>query len=262
MEQIKKLSNHKKMAKNNWTRKEHIVAFNLYCKTPFTKINSSNAGVQELAPIIGRSVGAVAMKLANFARLDPTLKARGIKGLERGSKGEEEVWEEFHGNWEELAYESERILAEFKNEDVENSADLDKENLPSEGKERETIVKTRVNQSFFRKTVLASYDNRCCITGIQIPELLIGSHIKPWSSDQENRMNPRNGLCLNALHDKAFDRGLITIDEDFKIVISEKLEEVDKNFFKVYQGGKIKLPQKFYPEKEFLQYHNDVIFKG
>jgi len=250
------------MARENWTRKEHIVAFNLYCKTPFSKINSSNYGVQKLAPVIGRSVGAVAMKLANFARLDPALQERGIKGLQRGSKGEEEVWEEFHGNWEELAYKSERILAEFKNENVEDSADLDKDDLPSEGKERESVVKTRVNQSFFRKTILASYDNRCCITGIKIPELLIGSHIKPWSSDEKNRMNPRNGLCLNALHDKAFDRGLITISEGFKIILSQKLKKANEKFFQNYDGKEIEMPQKFYPEKEFLQYHNDVIFQG
>ena len=75
-------------------------------------------------------------------------------------------------------------------------------------------------------------------------------------------MNPQNGLCLNALHDKAFDRGLITISRDFKVVLSGKLKEVDKNFFKIYESKEIELPQKFYPEKEFLKYHNDVIFQG
>ena len=97
------------MANNNWTKEEHILAFNLYCKIPFTKINANYAQVKELALILGRSNNSVAMKLANFARLDPVLKARNISGLTQGAKGEETVWNEFHNNWNDLAYESEQI---------------------------------------------------------------------------------------------------------------------------------------------------------
>lgn len=65
------------------------------------------------------------------------------------------------------------------------------------------------------------------MTGISISELLIASHIKPWkvSNNEDEKTNPRNGLCLNALHDKAFDRGLITIDKNYKIIVSSKLKE-------------------------------------
>ena len=80
-----------------------------------------------------------------------------------------------------------------------------------DGKEKERIIKTRVNQSLFRKVVLATYNNKCCITGLAQPELLIASHIIPWSVNEKERLNPSNGICLNALHDKAFDSGLIAI---------------------------------------------------
>jgi len=252
------------MAKHNWSREELIVAFNLYCKTPFTKINASNKGVKALAPVIGRSASAVALKLANFARLDPALQERNISGMSHGSKGEAEIWNEFNCNWEELAWQSENILAELKNDSVQNTADILKENLPAEGKERELFVKTRVNQSFFRKTILASYDNHCCITGISLPGLLVASHIVPWAVDKDNRMNPCNGLCLNALHDKAFDKGLITITPDCTIKISKILKAKKSKtdtFFTPYSGRKITLPQKFYPSKEFIEYHNKYIFR-
>ena len=74
--------------KNIWTYEEHILAFNLYCKIPFSKINANYPPVKELAKIINRSNSSVAMKLANFARLDPALKARNISGLTQGAKGE------------------------------------------------------------------------------------------------------------------------------------------------------------------------------
>lgn len=246
-----------------WNREELIVAFNLYCKTPFTKINSSNKAVKELAPIIGRSASAVALKLANFARLDPALQERNISGMSHGSKEEAAIWNEFNGNWEELAYQSEQILAQFRNETIENTADILKEDLPVEGRERETLIRARVNQSFFRKTILASYDNHCCITGLAIPELLIASHIVPWSVDEKNRLNPCNGLCMNALHDKAFDSGLITIMPDYTIKLSEKLKRkhsVIDSFFTYYENKTITLPQRFLPSAEFIRYHNERIF--
>ncbi len=248
-----------------WSRDELIVAFNLYCKTPFTKINAKNKAVIELAPILGRSASSVALKLANFARLDPALQKRNIAGMRHGSKAEVEIWNEFSNDWEGLAYKSESILANYKNEPIENSSGIITKDLPREGREREAIVKTRVNQSFFRQTILASYDNKCCITGISLPELLIASHIIPWAVDEENRMNPCNGLCLNALHDKAFDRGLITVTTDYKLKVSEALTANNSDtllFFTAYNNKRITLPQRFTPTKQFLEYHNQYVYTG
>ncbi len=253
------------MTRDNWTRDELIIAFNLYCKIPFSKITSKNPEIINLAKIIGRTPSAVALKLVNFARLDPELQKRKIVGMSHGSKSEEKIWNEFHGNWEELAYESEILLARFKGEPIENSVMINLDNIPNEGKEREATIKARVNQNFFRSAILASYDNKCCITGISIPELLVASHIVPWSIDEKNRLNPHNGLCLNLLHDKAFDRGLITITEDYKIklssaIIDYKDDEAIEKFFLPYNNRSIFLPKKFLPDKYFLRYHYKNIF--
>ena len=254
------------MTARNWSREELIVAFNLYCKTPFGRIHIRNPEIIELASLIGRTPSAVSWKLANFARLDPTLQERGILGASHGSKGEREVWEEFNNDWENLSFESEKLLAQLFGKSVEEVADIEVEDLPL-GKERETTVRVRVNQGFFRSSVLAAYSNRCCITGLAIPDLLNASHIVPWSVDSQNRVNPHNGLCLNALHDRAFDRGLLTITLDHKVRLSSLVKGLPKpdaatELLLRYENSEIALPEKFAPESRFLEYHICNIFRG
>lgn len=252
------------MAKNNWTREETIIAFNVYCKIPFKSSSKTNPFVIKYANIIGRSPSALNMKIGNFGRLDPELKKQGITGLVNGSKLEEVIWREFNGNWEKLAFESEVLIAKFQNKKIEEIEDIETNNFP-EGKERETIIKTRVNQNFFRSTILSSYNLKCCITGLSIPDFLVASHIKPWAKDKKNRINPRNGLCLNSIHDKAFDKGFITVTPDYEVLISNYFDrylndETVNNFFFKYKNQKIMLPDKFLPSKEFLDYHYQNIF--
>ena len=161
------------MAKsNNWTKEETIVAFNVYCKIPFKSSSKTNPTIIKYANIIGRSPSALNMKVGNFGRLDPELKKQGIVGLGNGSKLDEIVWNEFNGNWEKLAYESELLIAEFQNKKVEEIIDDGVFEFPL-GTERETIIKQRVNQNFFRSTILSSYNLKCCITGLSISESLI-----------------------------------------------------------------------------------------
>lgn len=252
--------------KIDWTHDQLILAFNLYCKLGFSKIKYTHPAIIELSKLIDRTPSAVAFKLVNFARLDPELQKRGVKGMDHGSKGEEIIWAEFNNNWDELAYQSELLLARYKHMPVYELADIDLIEIPREGLEREALVKVRVNQSFFRKTILASYDNRCCITGISIPQLLVASHIIPWAKDKDNRVNPHNGLCLNALHDKAFDKGLITITPDFQIKVSPYLLETKNKetlsfILNLPKQGMVK-PQRFVPLSAFLEYHNTNIFKA
>lgn len=248
--------------KNDWSKDETIIAFNVYCKIPFKSSSKTNATIIKYAKIIGRSPSALNMKVGNFGRLDPELKKQGITGLVNGAKLEEVVWDEFNGNWEKLAFESELLLAKFQNKSIEEIIDL--EDLPL-GKERETIIKTRVNQSFFRSTILSSYNQKCCITGLTIPDFLVASHIIPWKEDEKNRLNPHNGLCLNSIHDKAFDRGFITITPDFKVLISKCFKEYSNEIavnelFSKYNNQSIILPDRFLPSKEFLDYHYQNIF--
>lgn len=249
------------MAKNNWTKEETIVAFNVYCKVPFKNSSKSNPVVIKYANIIGRSPSALNMKIGNFGRLDPELKRQGISGLVNGSKLEEVVWDEFNCNWDKLAFESEELIAKFQNKKIE---EINLEVFP-EGIERKTIIKTRINQSFFRSTILSSYNSKCCMTGLSIPELLVASHIKPWSKDKENRINPHNGLCLNSIHDKAFDRGFLTVTPDYKINVSKYFNDYSddrsvNDFFIKYDKQDIIKPERFLPAKEFLDYHFQNIF--
>lgn len=255
------------MKNKNWSHDELIVAFNLYCKIPFGKIHIRNPDIKSLATVLGRTPSAVSWKLANFARLDPALKKRSISGATHGGKGEIGVWEEFNNDWEKLSYESENLLAQMTGKKNDIEADINKDELPKQGKEREAIVRVRINQNFFRLAVLAAYDSKCCITNLAIPELLNASHIKPWAKDAVNRVNPRNGLCLNVLHDRAFDRGLITITPDYNIKTSKhlhkfRLDKPAKNFLLRYNGKRIKLPGRFLPDLSFLEYHNKEIFEN
>ncbi len=252
------------MTRKDWTREELILAFNLYCKTPFGKIHTRNPNIIELAKLLGRTPSAVSWKLANIARLDPALKERQISGATHGNKAEVQIWEEFHQNWEELAFESERLLAWLKHVPLQESAGIPVEEQFGEGKESESIVRIRVKQYFFRQMVLATYSYRCCITGLAVPELLNASHIVPWSVDPKNRLNPRNGLCLNSLHDRAFDRGLLTITTDYQVKVSTKLKILsdDASLFLLlrYDNVRVNLPDRFVPDNNFLAYHNENVF--
>src|ERR1700722_18439233 len=224
------------MRTGGWTRDQLILAFNLYCKIAFSRIHYRNPEIIALAKAIGRTPSAVSWKLANFASLDPSLRSRKISGATHGAKAEREIWEEFSGDWERLAYESEKLTIAVHHAEV-----VTDESLFPEGKTREAIVRVRVNQAFFRAAVLAAYDLCCCITGLAVPELLNASHIVPWRVDHKNRTNPRNGLCLNATHDRAFDCGLMTVTEDYRVKLSPMIKRVKgdalKTLFLQYENS-------------------------
>jgi putative restriction endonuclease len=232
----------------------------LYCKIPFGRQHKHAPEVIELSKVLHRTPDSVAIKLNNFSRLDPELQARGIKGMPHGAKGESEIWHEFEDNPGELAFESERLLAEFTGRKLEEVANIEEGDLPKEGIERERLVRVRVNQHFFRSAVLAAYDYKCCITGIAIPELLVASHIVPWARDPKQRMNPRNGLCLNALHDRAFDRGLMFFDSKLKVRFRGSLGDEGQglNWLLSFEGKSICPPRKFPPDLTFISIHEQI----
>lgn len=246
-----------------WTKDEEILAFALYCKTPFGKMHSRNDEIVHLANALGRTPASVSMKLCNFARFDEQLRARGVAGLSNGSHLDEEVWNEFSENLESLEEKSKQVLMRFRvSEENEQSSDL------PVGTTIRVEANARINQSFFRQTVLSNYAGACCITRLAVPALLTASHIKPWkdSNPQTERTNPRNGLCLNALHDRAFDRGLITVTTDYRVVVSKQIKEfysmeIVQEFFGKYDGKKIELPEKFLPARRFIEFHNTNIFE-
>lgn len=244
-----------------WTRDELILAINLYSKIEFGKMHSRNPEIIQLAKILNRTPGSVAFKLVNFASLDPDLKKRGIRGALHSSSLDKEVWNQFYENWDATFEKSEELLAKAKHVSVADLYDIDFTDIQQKGIDKKRLVNTRINQYRFRRMVLANYQGTCCITGLQQTDLLIASHITLWSKYENNRLNPANGLCLNALHDKAFESGLITVSaEDYTIKISsllKKRKEIEiENYFLKYEGKKIILPRKFLPAQDFLYIHN------
>ena len=245
--------------KNNWTREETIIAFNVYCKIPFKDSSKNHPMIVKYAKIIGRTPSALNMKVGNLGRLDPKLKEKGIVGLSHGSKVEQMVWDEFYADPEKLVYESECLIAKYSNESIEHTSHIDLANLP-QGTDRLALIKQRVNQSFFRNAVLSSYNSTCCISGIRNENLVEACHISDWKSDAKNRTNPHNGICLNPFFHRAYDRFYISITPDYSIEISDRLldsisDDVTRAYLQRINKRQIFLPEKFAPDKDLLQSH-------
>ena len=142
--------------------------------------------------------------------------------------------------------------------------------ITKEGEDKISMKKVRKGQDYFRRMILANYGCRCALTGIDIPQVLIASHIIPWEdkSHSKERLNPTNGICLSALYDKAFDKGLITFSpDDYTVVLSSALREneskeyYDKHFG-ILIGKKLMMPTTYKPNCDFLAYHRDKVFVG
>jgi putative restriction endonuclease len=258
------------MAKSDgWSREQLLIAYKLYCEMPFGKMHSRNPEIVRVSTLIGRTPSALAMKLTNIASLDPEIRSSGRKGLTGASQADKDMWNEMTSNWDHFAYEIEEAehsytARELLRKSEENDPDG---NTDYAGKTRNAIVQARIGQNFFRRAVLSAYEFKCCITGLDVPELLVASHIVPWKEDTNNRLNPMNGLCLSAIHDRAFDIGLISISDDHRLLLSGSLSNgrpgsyISYTFNK-YADKKIQLPEKFPPNNEFLKFHRNHIFRG
>jgi hypothetical protein len=253
------------VSSSRWTKDQLKLAFYLYCQLPFGKLHSRNPEIIHLAGLLGRTPSALAMKLVNFASLDPAITSTGRKGLDGASNLDREIWNEFHADWEKLAVECEMLR---RNLDTTTPIkdEADELLVPEDytGETRRVVTEQRIKQNFFRRAVLSSYRGRCCMSGLSDARLLVASHIVPWSKDKANRLNPSNGLCLSAIHDRAFDKGLITLTDDFKIVVSEELKRKNEPFIMEVllplHGRTIEPPERFAPQAEFIAWHRSQLF--
>jgi predicted restriction endonuclease len=209
------------------------------------------------------------MKLTNLASLDPEIRSTGRKGLSKVSQADRDIWEEMTSDWDRLANEIERVRYDYPDITLPSESKQESANIPVSyaGETRSALIEARVGQSFFRRSVLSAYEFKCCITGLAVPELLVASHIVPWRADPSNRLNPKNGLCLSAIHDRAFDLGLITISNDLRLLLSNRLRRSGSNSyightFRSYAGKTITMPEKFLPDIGFLKYHRENVFCG
>ena len=210
------------------------------------------------------------MKLSNLASIDPVFRKSGRKGLEGAGVFDRAMWDEHHAHLNELAPEGEALQAELMTGDAEAPIEVQPDGkvllVPEGSTEGTASVKVRRGQRYFRQAVLNAYKGHCAITGLGIRELLVASHIIPWSKAEEHRLNPQNGIALNALHDKAFDRGLITFDTDLRLVLALSLRDhfahaTVAQSFKTYEGQPLTFPAEAAgPKAEYLEYHLTTTF--
>jgi len=206
------------------------------------------------------------MKLVNFASLDPSQKARDISGLKNTSKLDRDVWNEIFSDWEKLAYESQKTFLKIQEKEVSDRF-IEAEGVVSaiEDTEVERTVRARLVQGFFRESVLANYRRRCSFCRFEVQEMLNASHIIPWKDNVERRADPTNGLCLCVFHDRAFDRGIMAINANMKIMISPRVKNFeDTTLFRIgileMEGNPIMLPEKFLPDTKAIDFHRSKIF--
>ena len=150
---------------------------------------------------------------------------------------------------------------------IEKKYEQDIRDIPQDlvGETKLRQVKTRVNQNIFRQIVLANYEGKCALTGIDLSELLVASHIIPWADNEQERLNPENGICLSSLYDKAFDKGLISFTNEQRVIFSIRLKEnVGKEYYAKYfepvENAKLVTPRKYHINPQFLEWHRDCIF--
>ena len=254
------------MPSQPWTRDELLVAINLYCKIPFGRFHDTNPDVVSFAERLRRTPGSLSMKLSNFASFDPTHKQRNVGGLKHASRLDKEVWDEFNSNWERAAYESQEALKRLGLLAIEDTTDEPDIALPSPGKtEAERKTRVRLVQSFFRRAVLVSYKSKCSFCGIGLPQLLIASHIIPWKDSVERRADPHNGICLCALHDRAFDCGLLGIGNKHEILVSracktDNVPELHRVALLSIEGRLLLPPYRFAPDHAAILFHRERIF--
>ncbi len=247
-----------------WSEAETKRALYLYFQLPFGQIHSGNPEIIGLAQRIGRTPSSVAMKLANFASLDPAITRTGRKGLEGASALDRAIWAEFNSDWTGSILEA-GVLEDALEEPVPPTLHEARANFTYDASAGATTtrveIEQRVGQSFFRRAVMANFSNACCVTGIADSRLLNASHIASWKSDIANRHNPRNGLCLSATFDRAFDRCLMTVTPDLEVRISSQLlhgkSNATRDYFTPYHGRPLREATHLAPDAALLRRHNE-----
>lgn len=240
------------MAPQRWTREQQLVALRLYLTEPFGRLHQQNPIIKGLSKLIGRTPSALAMKACNFASLDPTFRKSGRKGLEGASESDRSIWSEF------ARLDAREQLIDLVEPIVEPVLNETRRPQPQGDDEAIATVKVRRHQRFFREETMASYGGVCALSGLDIPSLLVASHIIPWAKSKERRIDPRNGVLLNALLDRAFDRGFIGFDDELRVVVSRRLRggrNGSRDALIGYEGRALSQPERTPPDLEAIRWH-------
>ncbi len=250
----------KESGRRNWTRQQLLVAFWLYCTESFGRLHARNPLIIKVAEQIGRSPSALAMKACNFASLDPRMVASGRVGLPNSSEADRALWNEFEANPTQIGVEACTLWESLEN-GLQRSRDEFLWIRPQGPTEEVREAPVRRVQRFFRDALLVTYEGKCAVTGLAIPELLVASHIVPWAEDERRRADPRNGILLNALLDRAFDRHLITFDEELRLVCSRHVHREPRSARQLLdlEGERLRLPERFAPDPMALAQHRSLV---
>lgn len=126
--------------------------------------------------------------------------------------------------------------------------------------ERESIIKSRIGQGKYREKLLEECPY-CPITMVNDERLLIASHIKPWvKSNNEEKIDPKNGFIFTPTYDKLFDRGFISFEDDGTMIVSPWLSPMNQKRLDIFNGKKIRtLPTE--GREDYLLYHREFVFK-
>src|SRR5258708_7215122 len=138
--------------------------------------------------------------------------------------------------------------------------------VPFERPMVEMMVSRPFREKSFMYNVRAAYGNRCAMTGLRLingggrPEVQ-AAHIQPVASKGPDSV--RNGLALSGTVHWMFDRGLISVGDDFKILVAKNHVPEDAARL-LNQNGIINLPKDptYYPNAHYLKFHRDMVFKG
>lgn len=247
------------MSGTQWSRDEYLVTLDLYLNHPDIVEDQTDPEIQEVASLIGRSPGAVALRLANFRHLDPS----STEGMSHVSNDSERIWEEYHDKHRELAIEADRArkrLASGTDDSLgrdESARTIDEARTG----EATTETSTRLGQADFRQIVLDRYAHQCLLCDVREPGLLIAGHILPWAEFENERGDPENGLVLCYNHHEAFDLGMFTLSHEYECVVRPNFSPEGTFLNRTIverDGDPIHFPNEP-PSKEYLKEHNHRI---
>lgn len=252
-----------------WTYEETLAVFALYMQMHTRDLSKEeDPDIIALASALERTPGSIAMKLQNVLAKDPNATR---ESYGNAAAMIAQMWQDFAVRGDEFVRETIAAYNRAMSGEMFGMPAMTVEYESRKGREALALTPKRLDQAYFRKSLLHLYDYRCCVTGLGLEQLLVASHIKPWAAAEPHseRVNAENGLLLNSLHDAAFDRGLITLDESYRLVMSKRIGNLVKSdgsealrWLWSTRGRTIRLPKSHRPRIEFIKYHQDVVFLG
>jgi len=125
--------------------------------------------------------------------------------------------------------------------------------------ENTVISRRRRQHERFATEVKKNYGMACAMCGIAERDFLVAGHIVAWAEDAQNRLNPANGICLCVLHDRAFERGYLLLDDALHIRMNPRVDAGSQlaHQLRAVEGQRLRVPVKHPPAPEFLRRHRD-----